>query len=145
MSYLVCLAIFLGIIIISYIFFLIIKPESKFWVLGIHTLCLFIANIIHFTLLRILFIPSKSNVINLNQLDKGIDFTRDENIFGITFFDSNDVKFILITLITLASLLLLKIVDKENNSKDKTKKVIENVVCVAAILLEFVVSAIIKA
>lgn len=145
MIYLVVTIALLIMIILSYTILIIMntkKTENKFIIMCIHTFSVIIANLLHISTFNKLFNHCNECAIysNINSIPKGIDFSRKENMLGITAFDGNDAKMYLVFIISIITILLLISANKRNKEKSKIKKILENIVCVVIMLFEALMS-----
>lgn len=105
MIYLIITMIFVITIILSYI--IIMKIESKFLLMCIHTYSVFLANVLHVIAFNKLFYHCKHCLFFEYTIIKGIDFSRSENMLGVTIIDGNDAKIILVLIVSLLTTILL--------------------------------------
>lgn len=145
MIYLAVAIVFLIMIILSYTILIIMnitKTENKFIIMCIHTFSVIIANLLHISTFNKLFNHCNecATYSNINSIPKDIDFSRKENMLGITAFDGNDAKFYLVFIISIITILLLISANRRNKEKSKLKKVLENIVCVVIMLFETLMS-----
>lgn len=146
MSYLVISIIFLTIIVLAYIVLNLLKENSKFLIMCVHTFSVFIANLLHIVSFNKLFNHCNHCVIysSSESIPKGIDFSRKENILGITQIDGNDAKMYLVLIVSIITILLLYFANKRNTEKNKSTKILETVGCIVVILIEASISLVIR-
>lgn len=142
MSYLAISIIFLFIIVLAYLVLVLLKENSKFLIMCIHTFSVFIANLLHIVSFNKLFNHCKHCIIysSAESIPKGMDFSRKENILGITQIDGNDAKMYLVFMVSIITMILLYFANRRNNEKNKSTKILETVGCIVVILVEASVS-----
>lgn len=139
MEYLKLTIVCLIIMIVPYVVVIIKKGKTRFPIMCIHTFDVLIANFLHVIAFNKLF-NHCNECMSLQEKVIGIDFSRTENMLGVSIIDGNEAKELLVLIASIVTIILLHFANKKNTEEKEVSKKVGIVIDIVIILFEMFMS-----